>query len=399
MENIKSQLKTISDLDKSTWSVVRFGDVAIQQKGSVDRGGTNLTRYIAGDHMRTNDLHIRQWGEFDGSYVGPAFHRKFEKGDILYGSRRTYLRKVAVADFDGITANTTYVMKANKELIEPALLPFILLSESFAQHSIQNSKGSTNPYINWKDIDWYEFKLPPREMQKKLAELLWSIDEVEEKYLRLKNIIETQAQALFYEKVSKIVNLKPQWPVKAIGSVIDQLQYGVSSPLNDKGDTPILRMNNLNNGKIDVSALKYLDKDSNGLEDFVLQKGDLLFNRTNSFDLVGKVSLFNEDGEYSFASYLIRLKMNRKIMDPRFLNFYLNTKVGIDGIRKYRTPGVSQSNINATNLKKIFVPVPAIEFQKALMDELDLLQKTQDRIRSQLAILNYLKMLSINSIF
>ncbi|CAM4236615.1 hypothetical protein ZORO111903_09135 [Zobellia roscoffensis] len=73
-------------LDKSKWKVTKFGDVAIQQKGKVDRDNTNLTRYIKGEHMGSEDLHIRKWGDLTDEYLGPAFIRKFQKGDILYGS-------------------------------------------------------------------------------------------------------------------------------------------------------------------------------------------------------------------------------------------------------------------------------------------------------------------------
>ena len=162
---------------KNNWITTTFGEVAIQQKADIDRESSAVDRYVAGEHMNSEDLHIRQWGVFNGQYLGPAFRRKFENGDILYGSRRTYLKKVAVADFDGITANTTFVIKPNKEKIYPALLPFLMLSDSFTEHSIKHSKGSVNPYINWKDIANYEFKLPPRiDDQKRIADLLWSID-------------------------------------------------------------------------------------------------------------------------------------------------------------------------------------------------------------------------------
>lgn len=164
------------NLNKSEWKIVKFGDVALKQNESVDRETTELKRYIAGEHMNGEDLHLRKWGEIGDDYLGPAFIRKFSVGDILYGSRRTYLKKVAVADFDGITANTTFVIKANEEMIEKSLLPFIMLSEGFTQHSIRNSKGSVNPYINWKDIANYEFLLPPKDQQAKLAELLWAAD-------------------------------------------------------------------------------------------------------------------------------------------------------------------------------------------------------------------------------
>lgn len=170
------------NLDKSDWQLVKFGDIAIQQKKKIDRENTELTRYVKGEHMHSEDIHLREWGELKDEYLGPAFIRKFEKGDILYGSRRTYLRKVVVAPFDGITSNTTFVIKANEKKIDKCLLPFIMLSEGFSQHSIKNSKGSVNPYINWKDIASYEFLLPPVEQQKVYLKILLSIDEVVSRY-------------------------------------------------------------------------------------------------------------------------------------------------------------------------------------------------------------------------
>ena len=181
---MSTELNTYIDalkLDKSSWEKVKFGDVAIQQKESVDRDNNSLTRYVKGEHMVSEDLHIREWGDLKDEYLGPAFIRKFSKGDILYGSRRTYLRKVAIADFDGITSNTTFVIKANPKKIDERLLPFIMLSEGFAEHSIKNSKGSVNPYINWKDIANYQFLLPPKDQQARLASLLWALDEVMER--------------------------------------------------------------------------------------------------------------------------------------------------------------------------------------------------------------------------
>tara|TARA_R110002051_G_scaffold231608_1_gene293504 strand:- start:10570 stop:11706 length:1137 start_codon:yes stop_codon:yes gene_type:complete len=186
LENTIEELR----LDKSKWKPTKFGDVAIQQKGKVDRENTKLTRYIQGGHMNSEDLHIRNWGNLKDEYLGPAFIRKFEKGDILYGSRRTYLRKVAIADFDGITSNTTFVIKANEKNIDKRLLPFIMMSEGFTENSVKNSKGSVNPYINWKDIAKYELLLPPKDQQAELAELLWAMDEVieREKNILVKNV-------------------------------------------------------------------------------------------------------------------------------------------------------------------------------------------------------------------
>jgi type I restriction enzyme, S subunit len=145
----------------TTWKAVKFGDVVRQVKDKVDPKESGLERYIAGEHMETDNLHIRRWGTIGDNYLGLAFHMRFKPGQVLYGSRRTYLRKVAFADFEGITANTTYVLESkDPDVLLPELLPFIMQTDSFNEHSIKQSKGSVNPYINFSDIDWYEFPLP-----------------------------------------------------------------------------------------------------------------------------------------------------------------------------------------------------------------------------------------------
>ncbi|MBC8183568.1 restriction endonuclease subunit S [candidate division KSB1 bacterium] len=157
---------------------VRFGDVTIQVKTNISPADSGLERFVAGEHMQTDDLKIRSWGEIGEEYIGSAFTRKFNKGHVLYGSRRTYLRKVAVAEFDGICANTTFIIEAKKDIFSQRLLPYLMHSESFTLHSISNSKGSTNPYINWKDIAWFEFPLPNIILQEKAANLFENIDKV-----------------------------------------------------------------------------------------------------------------------------------------------------------------------------------------------------------------------------
>ena len=155
-------------------------------KQKVDRDNNPFERYVEGGHMDSENIHIRRWGEFGEDYVGPAFHRIFRKGQILYGSRRTYLKKVAVAEFDGITANTTFVLQTkDQSVFMQELLPFLMLTDRFTEHSIGESKGSTNPYINYPDIAKFEFPLPPIEEQKRIAEILWAADDVTKRYLEL----------------------------------------------------------------------------------------------------------------------------------------------------------------------------------------------------------------------
>ena len=163
-----------------------FGDIVKEIKEKVDRSNNPYEYYVAGEHMDTDELHLLRRGCFEGSDVGPAFIRIFKLGQILYGSRRTYLRKVAVADFEGITANTTFVLESKDEsILLQRLLPFIMQSDRFVQHSIKRSKGSTNPYVLFSDLADYEVELPSIEKQKELADLLWAMDSVKMSYKKL----------------------------------------------------------------------------------------------------------------------------------------------------------------------------------------------------------------------
>jgi type I restriction enzyme S subunit len=353
---------------------VKFGDVARQLKGSIDRDSTPFSRYVEGGHMDSDSLHLERWGVFDGGYVGPAFHRVFKKGNILYGSRRTYLKKVAIADFDGITANTTFVIEAvSNEDFDAKILPYLMLSDGFTAHSISKSKGSTNPYINWKDLIDFQFLLPSRAEQEKKYEILHkaqvlirSVGLLESHLVRLKRQVEKEVLLGGNDFHTLFGQRKPcvpeGWKLRKLGDILTRVQYGSSEALHAKGPTPVLRMMNLESGKITTSDLKYSKATGGQLSDILLRKGDILFNRTNSMELVGKSALFDIDGEYSFASYLLRLNVDQKLSTPEFINRYLNHPLIQYRLKAYATPGVSQANINPGSLKQIPIVLPPLDY-------------------------------------
>jgi type I restriction enzyme S subunit len=181
-------------------SKVKFGDIVREVKVNVDRENNPYEFYVAGDHMDSEDLTIRRKGRFDTDDVGPAFTRIFKPGQILYGSRRTYLKKVAVADFEGICANTTFVLESkDPNVFCQELLPFIMLSDEFSKWSIGHSKGSTNPYVLFSDLAGYEFDLPSIEEQKVLADKLWAAYKVKESYRQLLSTTDEMLKAKFQE--------------------------------------------------------------------------------------------------------------------------------------------------------------------------------------------------------
>ena len=165
------------NLDKAGWARVTLGTVAAASREKADPSGGTVDRFVAGEHMDSDDLRIHRWGDPRETDLGPAFHRRFRPGQVLYGSRRTYLRKVAVADFDGVCANTTFVVESkDASVLLQEFLPFVMTCEPFHAFAIAESKGSVNPYVNWSDIERYEFDLPSPDEQKRIADLFWAIN-------------------------------------------------------------------------------------------------------------------------------------------------------------------------------------------------------------------------------
>ena len=201
-------------------SKVKFGDIVKDVKINVDRDNNPYEFYVAGDHMDSEDLYIRRRGRFATDDVGPAFTRIFKPGQVLYGSRRTYLKKVAVADFEGICANTTFVFETKDSMVfEQRLLPFLMLSERFTNWSVSHSKGSTNPYVLFSDLASYEFDLPSLKEQKVLAEKLWAAYEVKQSYLKMIDITQEMVKAQFVEMFGDPITNPKGIPMKRIKDV------------------------------------------------------------------------------------------------------------------------------------------------------------------------------------
>lgn len=178
---------------------VKFRDVTNKLIRKVDPISYGLERIVAGENLDSEDFKIRTWGIVGKDFLGPAFHVLFKPGDILYGSRRTYLKKVALADFEGVCANTTFVIRAKEDVLIQDLLKNIMLSERFTEYSIGVSKGSTNPYINWKDLDNFKFKIPDLKTQREIVRILDGIWDIIEKLKIQKGNIKALKQNLSNE--------------------------------------------------------------------------------------------------------------------------------------------------------------------------------------------------------
>ncbi|WP_367866582.1 restriction endonuclease subunit S [Pedobacter sp. WC2423] len=410
-------------LDKAKWTKVKFGTVAIQQKKSVDREKTDLTFYVKGEHMGSQDLHLREWGELKDEYLGPAFIRYFEKDDILYGSRRTYLRKVVIAPFEGITSNTTLVIKANEKIIDKLFLPFVMMSEGFTDHSIKNSKGSVNPYINWKDLANYEFLLPPKEEQRRLAELLWTLDEVIEKEKFLKR----QANMQYEVAKSRLVlegfknettfnNLIKRevangWKVTTVGKLLSEkyimkIQDGNHGELHPKSSDyvpigiPFIMANTLVDGIIDLEKSMRLPEDiTNKLRIGFSYSGDVLLSHKGT---VGQVAMIPDKIEYPYLMLTPQVtfyRTNPEKLLNKFLYYVFNAKYFQNQITRLSSQS-TRAYVGITSQRDFKLAIPnSIDEQIEIVNILSLIENNRKDIDQKIFTSQSLQKSLINQIF
>lgn len=272
-------------------------------------------------------------------------------------------------------ADGTKVLVPNTDLIYPLYLFYFLLNKEIP------SRGYNRHFHLLKEIS---VALPPLSEQKKIAAVLSAVQEAREKteavIAAAKELKKSLMKYLFTYgpvpvteadqvrlKETEIGVMPEEWEVKAIKDSLKAMQYGISLRGSSSGRYPILRMNNLIDGKIDFSDLQFVNLNKNIFDKFRLNDGDILFNRTNSYDLVGKTSLFNLKAEFVFASYLIRLIANENV-HAGFLNYYLNWGNSQKRLKMLATRGVSQSNISATKLKSFLVAIPRFDIQKNIAE-------------------------------
>ena len=341
-------------------AVVKFGDIVRDIKINVDRTNNSYEHYVAGDHMDSEDLTIHRCGNFATDDVGPAFTRIFKPGQILYGSRRTYLKKVAVADFEGICANTTFVLESKDEsLFDNRILPFIMLSDAFTRWSIAHSKGSTNPYVLFSDLADYEFDLPPIAEQKVLADKLWAAYRLKESYKKLIAATEEMVKSQFIEMF-----FKNTWKEKYLEDVVSEdcsLSYGIVQPGEGVEDgIPVVRPVDLVSDIVEPDCLKKTTVDiANSYKRTTLKGGELLLCVRGTTGLLSMASNRLNGGNVTRGIVPIWFKkdISKAFMFHQMKSDYVQTQI------KENTYGTTLLQINIKDLRKIKVILPPEDLQ------------------------------------
>jgi len=195
--------------------------------------------------------------------------------------------------------------------------------------------------------------------------------------------MDSEQQVIAGNSSNDFHSLPDHWQLRSLGEIIISSQYGISSSSGGGYSVPILKMNNLQDGHIDLRDVDSIQLSKAELQSLILNDGDLLINRTNSIDLVGKAAIYNLEGEYVFASYLVRFRLGSSVL-PAFVNYFLNSEPGQRKLRLLATKGVSQANINPSILKKrLFLPIPPLSEQRAIaaaLSDVDALLTSLDKL-------------------
>ena len=349
-------------------------DMRVKLEDVCERGSSNL---------KQSDI-----ADAHGDY--PIYGASGYIGNVnFYHQEKPYV--AVVKDGAGIGRTTLHPAKSSvigtmqylipKENVLPEYLCYVVRY----MHLEKYFTGATIPHIYFKDYKNEQFNLDSLEEQAKIVDVLGECEKIiaerEEESRKLDDLIKARFVELFGDPIEN----PKGWDVATVGKLVTEVRYGTSSPAVDGGQYPYLRMNNLTyDGHIDLSDLKYIDVPDEEKEKCVVRKGDVLFNRTNSVELVGKTAVFDLPEEMIIAGYIIRVRLGERIL-PEVFSQYMNLEALKDILRSMAKGAVNQANINAQELQSIKIYVPDMELQKEFIVIKDQIDKSKVVVQKALA--------------
>ena len=258
------------------------------------------------------------------------------------------------------------------------LLLLFLCSDWFREELIGAGHGAAQQNVSTKDLVEIKIPVPPLAEQQRIVGLL---DEAFAGLATAKANAEKNlqnARALFESHLQSVLRNK-KWKWKTLGDLCDDVEYGSSAKSKADGGVPVLRMGNIQDGRLDWENLVYTD-DKAEIKKYLLKHNDVLFNRTNSPELVGKTAIYKSEMPAIFAGYLIRIHRKEELLDADYLTYFLNSQIAFDYGKTVVISSVNQANINGTKLKSYPIPAPSLTEQKAIVVKLNALSEETQRL-------------------
>lgn len=313
-----------------------------------------------------------------------AYNHEFP--EVLLGCRGTCGAVNFSSPKSWINGNAMVIHPLTTELSQ-AFLSKVLSSLDYSKIIT----GIAQPQITRTSLSSVKIPIPSLSIQNTIVAELDKINElIEVKRSQLADL-DSLAQSLFYEMFGEPFINSKGWKVAFFGDLTRSINYGTSLPAAEGGQYPYLRMNNLtDNGYLDLSNLKYIDIPEDDLDKCLVIKGDILFNRTNSREKVGKTALYDREDEMVIAGYIIRVRANQNLLNPVFAVRYMNMPELKEHLRKICRGAVNQANINSKEMAGIPFLVPPIELQNRFAQKIEAIEVQKRMLESSIADLQTL---------
>ena len=357
----------------------RFDQIAINSTEKKKPVEEDRFTYLGLEHLDSGSLKVTRFG----SEVAPIGEKLvMHKGDVLFGKRRAYQKKVAIAPFDGIFSAHGMVLRPKEEVIDKDFFPLFISSDYFLDAAIKISVGSLSPTINWRDLKELEFELPDLETQRKLAEVLWSINDTMEAYKKLIAATDELVKSQFMEQFI----IETPYERTRLGDHISQIR-GVSykpvdlRPSLSEESVLLLRANNISAGRINHDEVQYVAKEKVSTVQLI-QAGDILMCASSgSLEHVGKaaICLPSIEGE-TFGAFCKLIRPKGDLL-PEYIAAYLETDEYREIIMQLAC-GSNINNLKTEHIDELQIPTPPAEVQEAFVSFL------RQSDKSKFAVLN-----------
>ena len=376
------------------WTITSLSEVATWGSGGTP-SRTNLAYFGGGiPWIKTGELGkpLIERTEETISELGLAHSsaKVFPRGSVAIAMYGATIGKVSVLGIDAATNQACAVGIPDQNLTTNEFLYHYLCSQKDA--FIEAGKGAAQPNISQAVIKNWLVPLPPLNEQKRIADkldtLLARVNGCRHRLDRIPLILKRFRQSVLAAATSgqlteewrdlQSTNKMARWV--SLEDVASKLSYGSSAKSSPSGSVPVLRMGNIQEAKLDWNNLVFTS-DIKEIEKYQLLTGDVLFNRTNSPELVGKTAVYKGERPAIYAGYLIRVRCSADLL-PDYLNYCLNSPAGRDYCWQVKSDAISQSNINARKLAAFQFELPPIEEQAEIVRRTEVLFAYADRIET-----------------
>ena len=375
-------------IDKTGWKKWRFDEFAQNISERVEPSQTDMDVYVGLEHIDPDTLHLSRHGhpsDVEGTKL------RFYKGDIIFGRRRAYQRKTALATTDGICSAHAMVLRAKEDVVDPSFFPFLFHSKQFIDMAITISVGGLSPTINWKDISKQEFLLPSKSEQKRLAELLWAADEMIEKEKKVLKELKDHIQIIIKENTTDTKNKRIPFS--------NLVEINPTTTINTKEVSLITMPDISEEGEI-INYIKAQTYELKGKGLTPFKENDILFAKITPCMENGKGTiakhLYNGLGLGSTEFHVLRPKLDTDL----YYCYYLTmSKTFRKQTEKQMTGSAGQKRVQPEFFDFYKVCAPSIEQRKIIGDKLYEIDCTIAKVKMQISLSQQLKQELTNKIF